>query len=469
MPETFNDRKIFALSEVTKSIQRTLAERYSSVFWVTAEMNKLNHYSHSGHCYPDLVEKKDGKVIAQLRSSLWKDDYRKANKKFLNVLKDPLKDGIKILFSATINFDPVHGLSLRIIDIDPVYSLGELEREKQDAIEKLRSEGIFERNKSATLPRVPQSIAVISVETSKGYSDYLKIIEKNPWGYKFINVLFPSLLQGDKSVSSILYQLNRIRKVVKYFDAVAIIRGGGGDVGLSSFNNYMLAREVALFPIPVITGIGHSTNETVVEMVSYKNAITPTELADFLIQKFHDFSLPVRNAEEVIVERSQRLIRDEKLKLQNLLRYFQSITQNRLLMSRHSLEGCSNAVLQESKFLLRNAHDKLHQLQAGLKTACAVTIEREKSNVRESGTELSAQVQIVLGGTKQSLQSMEKNVGILDPINVLRRGFTITLDSNGKAVRDVKELGSDQYLTTIFANGKVISKIKEINQTQNDE
>jgi exodeoxyribonuclease VII large subunit len=469
MPEIFNERKIFALSEVTKSIQRTLAERYSSVFWVTAEMNKLNHYSHSGHCYPDLVEKKDGKVIAQLRSSLWKDDYRKANQKFLNVLKEPLKDGIKILFSATINFDPVHGLSLRIIDIDPVYSLGELEREKQDTIQKLKSEGIFEQNKSTRLPPVPQSIAVISVETSKGYSDYLKIIEKNPWSYKFVNFLFPSLLQGDKSVSSIVHQLNRIRRVVKHFDAVAIIRGGGGDVGLSSFNNYTLAREVALFPIPVITGIGHSTNETVVEMVSYKNAITPTELADFLIQKFHDFSLPVRKAEEVIVERSQRMIRDEKLRLQNLLRYFQSITQNRLLTSRHSLEGCSNAVLQESKFLLRNASDKLHQLQAGLKTACAVTLEREKSIVRESGAEVLAQARILLSTTRQSLQFMEKNVEMLDPINVLRRGFTITVNSHGKAVRDVNELGPDEDLTTIFANGKVKSKIQEINSTQNDE
>ena len=192
MPEVVDDKKIFSLLEVTSSIQNTLAARYKSSFWVKAEMNKLNHYPHSGHCYPELVEKIEGKVIALVKSTLWRDDYLRINQNFLNVVKAPLKDGIKMLFCARITFDPVHGLALRIVDIDPVFSLGELEREKQESISMLKSEGIFNHNKSLPFPLLPKRLAIISVQTSKGYADFLKIIGGNPWGYRFFQVLYGS-------------------------------------------------------------------------------------------------------------------------------------------------------------------------------------------------------------------------------------------------------------------------------------
>ncbi|HEY9489810.1 MAG TPA: exodeoxyribonuclease VII large subunit, partial [Chryseosolibacter sp.] len=186
MPETVDGKQIFSLLEVTTSIQKTIALRYTSSFWVKAEMNKLNYYPHSGHCYPELVEKMDGRVIAQFKSTLWKDDYNRINENFLSVLQAPLKDGIRMLFCARITFDPVHGLALRITDIDPIFSLGELEREKQASIERLRKEGIFGRNRSLDFPLLPQRLAIISVQTSKGYADFNKMIEGNPWGYKFV-------------------------------------------------------------------------------------------------------------------------------------------------------------------------------------------------------------------------------------------------------------------------------------------
>src|SRR5690606_29659026 len=149
-------------------------------------------------------------------------------------------------------------------------------------------------------------------ETSKGYADFLKIIGSNPWGYRFELSLFPALLQGDKSVVSIINQLNEISATHQRYDVVAIIRGGGGDVGLSSYNHYQLAATIARFPIPVLTGIGHSTNETVSEMVAYQNAITPSELADFLIQRFHRFAEPVNQAREIITRRAKQLITQER-------------------------------------------------------------------------------------------------------------------------------------------------------------
>ena len=314
MAEDINGRKIFSLYEVTRSIQKTIADRYKDAYWIKAEMNKLNFYRQSGHCYPELVEKHDGKVIAQIRSNLWKDDYLRINSMFQRVLNEPLKEGIKILFLATISFHPEHGMTLRIMDVDPSFTLGDLEREKQETIKKLRSDGIYQKNKDLILPMLPQRIAIISVQTSKGYADFLSVLSSagSSWQYKFFHLLFPSLLQGDKAIQAIIYQLRQIRKVVRHFDVVAIIRGGGGDIGLSCYNNYELAREIALFPIPVITGIGHATNETVVEMIAYENAITPTKLAEFLIQKFHDFSTPIKNAQERIIDKSRKLLSDRR-------------------------------------------------------------------------------------------------------------------------------------------------------------
>src|SRR5690606_24767693 len=159
---------------------------------------------------------------------------------------------------------------------------------------------------------LPQRIAIISVESSKGYADFTHIIEQNPWGYKFFHYLFPSLLQGDNASQSIINQLHRIEKVSHHFDVVAVVRGGGGDVGLSCFNDFALARQIATFPLPVITGIGHATNETVVEMISFFNAITPTKLAEFLIQRFHNFANPVEEAQRKIVDRCRNVLKEEQ-------------------------------------------------------------------------------------------------------------------------------------------------------------
>src|SRR5690606_124900 len=257
MPETMSDKTVFSLLEVARSVQKTIANRYKSVYWVKAEMNKLNHYSHSGHCYPELVEKREGQVVAEMRSVLWRPDYERINRQFIETTKEPLKGGITIWLQATVSYDPRYGLTLRILDIDPVHTLGELQREKMESINRLKREGIFGANKSLSFPLVPKRLAVISVESSKGYADFLKILQHNPWGYRFEQTLFPALLQGDKSVPAIIGQLENIMQQRHEYDVAAIIRGGGGDVGLSSYNNYLLAASIAKFPIPVLTGIGH--------------------------------------------------------------------------------------------------------------------------------------------------------------------------------------------------------------------
>ena len=446
MSEKINDRTVFSLLEVTRSIQKTIYERYKSSFWVKAEMNKLNLYTHSGHCYPDIIEKKDGKIIAQLRAHLWKEDYIRINNNFQKILNEPLKDGIKILFQAKISYDPSYGLALLIMDIDPGYTLGDLEKEKQETIKRLKEEGIFQKNKSLKLPLLPQRIAIISVETSKGYADFLKVIESNAWNYKFFCHLFPSLLQGEKAVQRISLQLNKIKEVIHLFDVVAIIRGGGGDIGLSCYNNYQLAKAIALFPIPVITGIGHATNETVTEMVAFANAITPTKLAEYLLQKFHNFSVPVQEAEKKIREKSKRLLREENVKFQSEIKLFRSVTQHVLMTNRNEAKNLTNSLLQHAQFIFKNQTDSL-----------------QTANVK-----INLQSGHIVKNSLLELNNLEKNVSNMSPENVLKRGYSITF-LHGKAVKSISQVKSGDTLHTSLFEGTIISTVNQLNKEINNE
>jgi len=488
MPETLNGKQVFSLQEVALSIKETLANKFTYSFWIKAELNKLNFYRHSGHCYPELVEKSGGKVIAQMRSNLWRDDYARINQSFLNTLNEPLKDGIKILFLAKIEFHPEYGLALHILDIDPGFTLGDLEKEKREAIKKLQSEGIYNKNRLLTLPMLPQRIAIISVETSKGYADFMEVLDhaKRSWGYAFFQMLFPSLLQGDKAVPSILKQLNRIKKVIRHFDAVAIIRGGGGDIGLSCYNNYELAKTIALFPIPVITGIGHATNETVSEMVAFENAITPTRLAEFIIQKFHNFSVPVKQAEEKLISISKRMISDERTKLRAEVKLFRSITENVLLKNKNALKDHVRALYQQSNFIFKSEKENISVSRSQLlKSATAVcrveqqqltqlvrSIKKEgNTRLKNSTLTLAQQIKQIRLNVKTTLArwhtemtALEKNLENISPAKVLKRGYSITR-VNGKAITHGHQALPGNILHTTLYEGEVSSTVNSKQNT----
>ena len=419
MPEISGNRTIFTLLEVLTGIKTVLTEHLSETFWIKAEMTRLHFYPQSGHCYPELVEKRSGKIIAQIKANLWKDDYLRIDQKFRQVLKEPLREGISILMQAKISFDPVYGLALRILDIDPSYSLGELEREKRETIEKLRKEGIFDANKRMKFPLLPQRIAIISVETSKGYADFIKVIDQNPWGYRFFHMLFPALLQGERAVETILGQLSRIRSVVQHFDVVTLIRGGGGEVGLSCYNDYGLTRAIALFPLPVLTGIGHATNETVTEMIAHRNAITPTELADFLIQQFHNCAVPLNDSQKKITDQTRRLILADRQKLMHITKYFRSVAMHMISRNRISLEIQSEGIRKQPIQLIHNS--------------------------------------------TTALTNIIKSVSILSPANVLKRGYSITY-LNGKSIRAIGNLATGDQVETIISDGTFSSTVQKISK-----
>lgn len=386
--------KFFTLFEVMQSIQKTILSRYSSTFWVKAEMIKLNYYIHSGHSYPDLVEKKNNKIIAQTRAIIWKSDFDRINRKFIEITKEPLRDGISIYFLCRIGFDTLHGLSLMILDIDPLITLGELEKERQEAINKLKEEKLFDLNRSRKIPLLPQRLAIISVQTSKGYSDFINIINQEKDKYKIFTYLFPSLLQGDNAIETLIQALELIEKLNHHFDCVLIIRGGGGDIGLSCYNNYELSKKIAEFPLPVLTGIGHSTNETVAEMVAYKNTITPSELADYILNYFRDFDNRIEGSKDKIIHYSNKII------------------------------------------------------------------DMEKKNLENVGIKINKGIKTMFANQEDKLKNLEKYITLLNPKNLLMRGYTITF-KDGEIIKDKESLKPGDKISTLFKDGEIESTINQ--------
>lgn len=338
------DVRVFSLTEVTNSIERTLNARYSSEFWVKAEMLKLNYYTYSGHAFPDLVEKENGIIVTQMRAIIWSSDFKRINEKFTRAGVE-LTDGTTILFKASIKYNKFYGLSLRISDIDTSFSLGELEKERNASIERLKEEKIFELNKMTILPDLPKRLAVISVETGKGYQDFINIINSHD-EFGIFHKLFPSLLQGDGAINTIINNLEKIEAVKDFFDAVLIIRGGGGDIGMACYNNFELCKAIATFPLPVITGIGHSTNLTVSEMVSYHNGITPTDVADFIIKRFQNAMENLERMESMIKIKSNYRIEREKEQLDLMEKYINVLNPQNLLNKGYSITYLNGKVVK---------------------------------------------------------------------------------------------------------------------------
>ncbi|MEE0976954.1 MAG: exodeoxyribonuclease VII large subunit [Bacteroidales bacterium] len=332
------NEKVFSLKEVASSVKRTLNARYGSSFWVKAEMIKLNHYPYSGHAFPDLIEKQDDVIVAQMRAVIWSADFKRIRDKFRSCGLSDLTDGITILFRASILFDEFYGLSLRIIDIDTSFTLGEMEKQRMLCIERLKAEGIYSLNSSLSLPAVPKRFAIVSVGSSKGYNDFMQIVRKFSSRFAIFTHLFPSLLQGDGAINSISEALDRINDVADCFDAVLIIRGGGGDVGLNCYNHYNLCRAVALCKLPVLTGIGHASNQTVAEQIAWRNFITPTDLADFLFSGFNNAYLEVLNLSKQLKSNADSILNTNNERVKLLSESLKHKIENRILSEKERLQ-----------------------------------------------------------------------------------------------------------------------------------
>ena len=457
------EENYYTLSRITEHIQKLLRNTYRREYWIKAEIAKLNYYPKSGHCYPDLVEKSSAGVKAQIRAIIWNSAYNRIQERFRAVTGKELSDGMEILFRAKIDYSPVHGLALHISDIDPDFSLGKMAAAKLKAIQRLKEEGVFYKNKTLPFPLLPKSIAVISVSTSKGYHDFMNILRSNSRGYRFFTMLFPAILQGDVAIDSIMKQLERIRAVAEHFDLVAIIRGGGGDVGLDCYNDFYLARTVATFPLPVISGIGHSTNETVVEMVSHRNTITPTDLAYMLQQQFDNVAVTLQELERGLAESAQNMLAESHNFLASLAGRIK--TQQRGFMEFNTAE-LMGLELRLKKYSAAFVPDKLSELKALSRRAAMSANSSLSASKREPdlwSDRLTRASRRLVESKRGGLQHLEEKLQLMHPVNILKKGFSITR-VDGKAVRDASILKEGQEVETEFAHGKSISKVIKINK-----
>jgi len=428
----------FSLSELNRYIKVSLEDAFPSSCWVRAEMSEVHINGIAGHCYLEFIEKSaDGKqTLAKAKGTIWARTFNSLKPYFEKATGQTFHAGLKVLVKVNVEFHEVYGLSLNVIDIDPNYTLGDMLRARLEIIARLKNEGVFDLNKELELTTLPQRLAVITSETAAGYGDFVNQLTNNKRGFPFYIKLFPATMQGEKTESSVIAALERICDFVEFFDAVIIIRGGGATSELNSFDTYNLANNVAQFPLPVITGIGHERDDTIVDMVANTRLKTPTAVAEFLIEKMEEAAEMVEDLQQTVVQ----------------------FTTETLLRERNSLQALCNRLpavvlrqLQDNNDLLQKAVAKLPVISSSLLTSRSTILDKMKLRI-------SAAVNALIQEKKREIELKEQFVKMASPEYVLKRGYTLTL-SNSKIIKHASEIKSGDRLTTRFADGEVESTV----------
>lgn len=428
----------------------------------------------------ELVERSDKGIVAQVKAMSWADHYPAIVTKFKKVTGSVPENGMQVMLLCSVNFHPLYGLSLIVTDIEPSFTLGELARLKNEAIARLKTEQLFDRNKKLFLPLLPSRLAIISVDTSRGYQDFIQTILSHSKKYKLSWSLFEAILQGDNALATITKALDAIHTAKDQFDAVAIIRGGAGETGLACYDDYLLAKAIALFPLPVLTGIGHATNETVVEMVAFKSFITPTAAAQFLLNQFEEqdqkleelrngLTLSTTSVMERkradLLQSAERFNVSVRAGLNNLRLVLQNSSGKLRLICSHSFEVRKNNVgelARELKFKASGIYFSIKQQQFAhfidkLKMYGDQLIINNKQLLGIHTTSILT-VKKQFSERKLALTHLEEKVSLLSPAETLKRGYSITR-SAGHAVTDAAQLSAGDIIEIEFAKGRINTQI----------
>lgn len=467
------------LSELNELIKDTLLDAFPGTLWVVAEISELKE-NRSGHCYIELIEKEGNTIIARSRATIWSYTYRMLRPYFETTTGQMLTQGIKILVQASVEFHSAYGLSLNIKDIDPTYTVGDMALQRKEIIERLKNEGVFDMNKELELPLVPQKIAIISSATAAGYQDFINQLESNDYGFQFHTKLFEAIMQGGETVDSAVHALERIYQYENFFDAVVVIRGGGATADLSSFDDYDLAMNITQFPLPVITGIGHEKDDTIIDLVAHTRLKTPTAVAEFLINGMTRYYERILELEAGTVQFVRETLEYKKERLERIAEGLR-FSVSEFINDRQMKLNRKGNVLQQgvSEFSFKKQYD-INNVKHNLNSALSVWILETKNYISRKHRILRRVVgesvlkkeaglnhlQDVIGSkTRQKvfkeqerIHLNENTLRLLNPENIVKRGFTLTL-KEGKIIKSAKDLKVGEELETQFADGKVKSKI----------
>jgi exodeoxyribonuclease VII large subunit len=385
------------------------------MYWVVAEISEIKE-NYNGHCYLELVEKHPDEISirSRVKAVIWSSRYRFIKSFFENSAGESLRDGLKILIRVKIEYHEIYGLSLVINDIDPAFTIGEMALKRQQILKKLEEEGVLTMNKDLDFPVVPQRIAVISSANAAGYTDFMKHLQGNSFGYVFYTALFETPMQGRETESGLIKALDRIASHLDKFDLAVIIRGGGSQTDLSWFDNYNIAYYITQFPLPVITGIGHEKDLSVTDIVAHRSLKTPTAVADFLIDCMN-------NAENHLVDLSNEITDRSKLMLEKSKKKIETSRLRLIPVARAQLSLNGTAIIRKKEILASSSKNRLSIIN-------------------------------------NQLAGFNNSLKILDPENVLKRGYTIT-SMKGKILKKSKQLKRDDVLDTKFSDGSLSSKV----------
>ncbi len=405
-----------SLKELLLRVKVAINQCFSSTFWVTADVSDF-HENANGHCYMELVQKNDSSKLieAKVRAIIYAGNYQRLKNFFMMQTGQQLRAGMKILVEVTISYHELYGMSCVIQDIDPTFTLGDMARKRQETIARLKADGVWDMNREVEMPSLIKRIAVISSASAAGFGDFCNQLENNGHGFNFKFQLFPAIMQGDQSASSVMAALDRVNEVRDDFDVVVIIRGGGATTDLLAFDEYELAFCVANFPLPIITGIGHERDESVTDMVAHTRCKTPTAVAAFI--------------------------------------YEQMVAQeNRLL----SVEEGIRTLLTER---LTNEHKRLDDYSQRIVRACSNRFVLENQKLAMIRQKLLLMFHNTIQEQRHKIEMQENTLKHISPENILKRGYSITV-LNGKVLKNAADASSGDELRTVLSNGELRSIVK---------
>lgn len=424
------------LYELNSLVKETIEVTFTQQFWVEAELADATE--RRGHLYLDLVQKDEHSAtpIARASARCWASVWASVRPRFERTTRQRLTAGMKVLLRVYPQFHQAYGFSWIVTDIDPTYTLGDMQRQRQEIIDRLKRDGVFDMQRELTLPMFCQRIAVISSATAAGFGDFCNHLQHNDYGFHFAVELFPAIMQGEQVEPTVISALDSINSRIDDFDCVVIIRGGGATVDMSGFNTLLLAENVANFPLPIITGIGHDRDESIIDMISFMQVKTPTAAAAFLIERLLNVSERITAATSSITRCVQEKLEYERIRLTALstrIPILFSLTKTRQLSIIDSLTQRMTAAVQQ------DIRQRQHQLQIAAQRLAPAT-------------------QRTMQQEQHRLQMLTQRTAALDPAAILRRGFSMTL-CNGRFVTDASQMKNGDIMETRLANGTVLSRV----------
>ncbi|MBQ6225863.1 MAG: exodeoxyribonuclease VII large subunit [Bacteroidaceae bacterium] len=407
--------EVLTLFELNSLVHEVIEDNFDEQYWVLGELSDVSTPAFGGHFYGELVQKDEesDRIVARARITCWARNYNMIRLRFQKEAGETLRKGLQVKLLVEVNFHEQYGYSLNVVDIDSTFTLGDLAKRRREILQQLEKDGILHDNQSLPLPRLLKRIAVISSATAAGYGDFCHQLEENDYGFHFDVQLFPAVMQGEQVPESIIAALEEVQNA-EPFDLVVIIRGGGASSDLSDFDSYELAACIALYPLPVLTGIGHERDETVLDYVAHTKVKTPTAAAAFIIEHQAEEAALLDDLYQRITHSAKEQIQREKQRLEHQRAVLPLLFAN----------------------LIHNRQNKLQLLRQRLMTAIPQQIEREYHRQ----------------------QLLEKRLEMLDPRLLLKRGYTITT-CGGKLVRSIEGLAEGEVLTTQTEKGEIYSKV----------